>query len=276
MKYFFLSLFYLPFALGGLPAIASLYGQTAGVPVLGAGLPGQQEIAPPTDLSASDGTYDQFVLIRWTPSEKASSYKVFRANKPESGTLQEISRGWQKSTWMCDYSALPDVDYFYTVVAYDGKQMSSAGSFDKGFIRKKPAVAIEEDNLLSQQDIRFGTDERKFFLMISNIEADSMIYAPEQEFAFKVNLENIFEVSSPRTELRYFLSKDARLDWADTLLGQKVLSSLPPSVKFSLPETVKLPSNLPNGDYYLIVVGSPDGDILQSKTGTFPLKIEHK
>ncbi len=251
--------------------------QSAGTVLVGAGSPGSTStVNPPEDISASDGTYDQFVLIRWSASDRANAYRIFRTIKPDGTALQEISKGWQKSTWLCDYSALPEVDYYYAVVASDGHQTSPAGTLDKGFLKKKPAVAIEGQESLAQQNILFGTDERKFFLLISSVESTEQLYAPGATVSFNVHLQNIFEASSPRTELRYFLSKDTRLDWSDTQVHQKVLSAMPPNVKFTVQESIVLPKDISSGDYFLIVVSSPEGDVLQSKTGHLTLKIQTK
>jgi hypothetical protein len=225
----------------------------------------------PKNIAASDGVYDKFVLIRWEPCEGASQYKVFRSTSAKGAGLQEISNAWQKSTWLSDYSALPNVDYHYTVVASNGKSTSPIGALDKGFIKKSSAIAIEETTLLAENEA-YGSN-RKIFLLIASSLADKDAYRAGETINLNVILQNIFEEQAPRTEMRFYLSADGMLDWNDQLLGTKNLSESRANVKFEMKEVLRLPSNLLPGVYQLITVSSPEGSVLGSKTALTSIKI---
>lgn len=224
--------------------------------------------AQPRQVEASDGLYDQFVLIRWAPSEKAQTYKVMRTADPRANTLEELSRDWQKSTWLCDYSAKPDVDYYYTVVASDGQVVSAISPFDKGYLKKRKSVAQEEE-LLSEA---YGSQKRAF-LLLNNLEVDRDTSLAGQTLEGELFFQNIFTQPVGLTEIRYFLSADAVLDWSDTLLGQMTLSSFPAESASSVKTSLTLPADLIEGAYYLLAVSSPEGDILASKTSLTAIQI---
>lgn len=230
-----------------------------------------QPLQAPLHIVASDGIYDKFVLIRWESSEKASSYKVFRANNSKATSLQEVSNAWQKSTWVCDYSALPNVDYYYTVVASDGKIISPMGTMDKGFLKKSAPMANDERELLAETEV-YGA-QKQIFLLIGEAILDQLTYRAGATVQLGIHFQNIFDQPTPRSEVRYFLSQDAVLDWNDQLLGSKSLSSIPPNARFALTEAVQLPANLLSGNYNLIIVSSAEGAVLSSKTALTTVKI---
>ncbi len=225
----------------------------------------------PRDVVASDGTYDKFVLIRWEPSENATTYKVFRTNSPKATSLQEISNAWQKSTWLCDYSALPNVDYYYTVVASNGKEVSPTGTLDKGFLKKSGPMVIEERELLANADV-YGA-QKQLFLLIAEAVPDRTTYTAGATVRLDINFQNIFDQPTPRSEIRYFLSEDTILDWNDQALGMKSLSGVPANARFALIEQIILPADLLPGNYHLIIVSSAEGAVLSSKTAVAPIKI---
>lgn len=232
---------------------------------------GKPALQAPRDVVASDGTYDKFVLVRWEPSENATTYKVFRTNSPKATSLQEISNAWQKSTWLCDYSALPNVDYYYTVVASNGKEVSPTGTLDKGFLKKASSMAIEERELLADADV-YGA-QKQLFLLIADAVPDRATYTTGATVQLDINFQNIFDQPTPRSEIRYFLSEDTVLDWNDEPLGMKSLSGVPANARFAMTEQITLPDNLLPGNYHLIIVSSAEGAVLSSKTAVAPIKI---
>ncbi|NUO02353.1 MAG: hypothetical protein HUU01_17240 [Saprospiraceae bacterium] len=227
-------------------------------------------IQAPKDVVASDGTYDKFVLVRWETSDQATAYKVFRSTNPKGATLQEVSNAWQKSTWICDYSAQPGVDYFYTVVASNGPKMSPTSNFDKGFIRVRPIANGEEEGLAD--NTAYGAPQQ-VFLLASDVNLSTPQQKAGETVGVGVQLQNIFDKQAPRTEVRFFFSEDAALSWSDKLLATKTLSSTPAQASFVLEESVRLPENLLPGKYFIIVVCSSDGEILNSKTDLTAIQI---
>lgn len=217
---------------------------------------------PPSLLSASDGIYEKYVLILWNKAEHADKYKVFRTTREDGSGLMALKSEWQKSTWMCDYSALPGVDYYYVVVAANEQNVSKLSYPDKGFIKEKRAIATEE-GLISSVDV-FAA-QRKTFLLVADFTSDRTQYRPGARLFLNLNLQNIFDRPSPVSDVRYFLSRNDQLDWEDELLLHKTYDELPAGARFPLRQELELPSDIPPGNYYLFVAVSPGGEILSSK-----------
>ena len=224
-----------------------------------------------TGLNASDGVYDKFVLIRWEAPESGGQYRVFRATSASGASLQELTKSWQKSTWFCDYSAEKGRDYYYAVMGSDGKQSAPLSRFDKGFVRKETDTA-QEDLLSANTPDRYAAG-RQLFVLVADVQADSALYQQGAAMDLEIALQNIFEESSPRTELHIYLSGDATWDFNDQLLLNKTYSGLPANARVTLKESLTLPAFLLPGMYHLIVVASPEGNILQAKTGSLPINI---
>lgn len=223
----------------------------------------------PTDVKASDGVYDKFVLVLWENSENASSYKVFRSTDPKKSALQEVSRSWQKSNWLCDYTALPGVKYHYAVVASNGKTVSPTSQFDQGHVRTTP-VAIEEGELAENEAY---TSPHLAYLLASGLKPSQQELRAGETFELGANLQNIFDQATSRTEVRIFLSENAQLDWDDQLLGRRNLSSVLPNATFVFTEKLTLPGDVLPGEYHIIMVCSAEGEILGSKTDTAIIQI---
>jgi hypothetical protein len=212
---------------------------------------------PPRDVSASDGEHEKYVLIRWEASETANTYRVFRSTSPNATNLLEISKGWQKNTWLCDYGVQPSVDYYYAVMSFDGKQQSTLSKFDKGFLRKKTEAA--------------GPIQP---LVISAVTPDKTDYKSGEKVALEINLQNLLEEPTQPVEAHIFLSQDVIWDFSDKPIGQKTFSSFPGNLNINLKETITLPDGLlPGTEYKIIVVFATKGDILHSATGVTKIKI---
>lgn len=233
---------------------------------------GLEQAAPlaPTEVRASDGVYDKFVLVLWENSENAHQYKVFRSTDPKKSALQEVSRSWQKSNWLCDYTALPGVKYHYAVVASNGKALSSVSEFDQGHVRTT-SIAAEEDEELTFNEAYAAP--HRIYLLVSGLKVSKPELRAGEDFGLEANLQNIFDQATTRTEVRLFLSKNAHLDWDDQLLNRRNLSSVLPNASFVFTEKLTLPSDVLPGEYNIIIVCSAEGEILDSKTDSIPIQI---
>lgn len=225
----------------------------------------------PANINASDGVYDKFVLIRWEGADHMGEYRVFRATSGSGASMQELTKSWQKSTWFCDYSAEKGRDYFYAVLGSDGKTSSPLSRFDKGFVRKDDKSAYEE-TLSAVEPDKYAAG-RQIFMLVAEVTADSTAYAAGDTVRLRVGLQNIFDEPTPRTELRVYLSTDSAWDFNDALLVSKTYSGFPPELKVTLEESVFLFQNILPGQYHLLVVAAPEGNILQAKTGSTTLNI---
>jgi hypothetical protein len=222
-------------------------------------------VGTPKNVAASDGLYDRYVLIRWEGSENASRYKVFRTDKANGGSLQEVSNSWQQGTWLCDYTALPGVPYFYTVMASNGSINSKTSAFDKGFVKTNGVVENNQKDL-SSTNRELYANPNLVVLMPKTVLTDKKIYKIGETAQLTVKMENINGLPSRPTEVRCFLSKDVTLDWYDKALSVKSLASIPANATLDVRENVTLPVDVLAGDYYLIIVSSSEGDILNSRS----------
>jgi hypothetical protein len=226
---------------------------------------------PPANLNASDGVYDKFVLIRWEPSGKTNEYRLFRAASPSGASLTELTKSGQSSTWFCDYSAEKGKDYYYAVMGSEGRTYSALSPFDKGYLRKEEKVA-QDESLTTLEQEKYAAP-KVVFMLVENIRTDADAYIPGSTTRLSIALRNIFDEPARRTELRLYLSADATWDFNDRLLLSKTYSGFPANAKATLEEAALLPNTLLPGEYFLLVVFSPEGDILNAKTGTTIINI---
>lgn len=262
MNKFFFSLLLLAHAFFGLAQQEVLRFASANVTVT----------APPANLNASDGVYDKFVLIRWEPSDKVGEYRLFRALSPNGGSMIELTKKWQNSTWFCDYSAEKGRDYFYAVMGTDGKSTSALSPFDKGFLRKDDPIA--QDESLSEVSQERYAAPKMVFMLVENVMTDLDTLVSGTAAMVKVALQNVFDEATTRTDVRVYLSKDTTWDFDDPLLLSKTYSSFPANTKVTLAEQFALNEMVVSGEYFLIVVVAPTGDILNAKTGFTQINIK--
>lgn len=239
--------------------------------LMGMGNRSDFSVITPKVINASDGVYDKFVLIRWDSDDKMSEFRLFRASSASGASMQELTKSWQKSTWFCDYSAEKNRDYFYAVIASDKKTSSPLSSFDKGFLKKEEKIAQDESLSATTQD-KYAAG-KQIFVLVSSVDTDIAEYQAGSRVNLNIELQNIFEESTPRTDLLVYLSKDLTWDFEDKLLASKSYSGFPGNLKASINEVVALPENLLPGMYHFIIVAASEGNILNAKTGSVTFKI---
>lgn len=225
----------------------------------------------PTKVEASDGVYEKFVLVRWEACEKALGYRLFRANDPDGGSMIELTQKPQQSTWFCDYGAERDKEYYYSVMVLFEREKSPLSPFDKGYLRKDGKIAQEE--LLTSASPERLASGRPAYLLVSSLDVENRPYLPGESVALAIGLQNIFDDPSLRAEVRVYLSQDTVWDFGDVELLNRQYSSFPANAQTTVHEKIKIPDDLLPGDYCLIVVSMPEGDILQAKAGTIRIKI---
>lgn len=220
----------------------------------------------PASIIASDGVYEKFVLVLWEGADKTGNYRVFRATTDGGASMLELTKNWQKSTWFCDYSAEKGRDYFYAVMGSDGKTSSPLSRFDKGFVRKDDKSAYDE-TLSSVTPDRYG-EAKQIFVLVAEVGTDTSAYAAGNTAKLRIGLQNVFNEPTPRTELRVYLSTDSAWDFNDALLTSKAYSGFPAELKSVLEEQVVLPKKVLPGQYHLLIVTAPEGNILKAQTGS--------
>jgi len=95
----------------------------------------------PTSLNASDGTYTDKVLLSWTPSSGATSYKIYRSASNSSASAMQLDASTMVS--YSDTSAVANVTYYYWVKASNAYGDSAFSTGDSG--RRAVAVTVSFD-----------------------------------------------------------------------------------------------------------------------------------
>lgn len=230
-------------------------------------------IEAPQKVDASDGLHDRYVFVHWEASENANKYKVFRGDKQKGGTLQDISQNWQQGTWFCDYTAVQGVEYYYSVMASNGQINSKISINDKGFVKKKDVAEGTDNRLSSNENKPIYSDPRLVPLQISTVTTDKLTYKVGETAIVSTQLKNILETNSSRTEVRYFISKDAIFDWDDKNIGFKTISSVQAEASLNMKESIVIPNQLVDTECYIIVVSSAEGRVIESQILPFKITV---
>jgi len=91
---------------------------------------GPETLLPtPTGIQASDGIFEERVLITWTPSDDARGYLISR-----DSVDYVVAETGRVDRWV-DTSVYSDVEYVYWVRATDGERVSYESASDTGFAK---------------------------------------------------------------------------------------------------------------------------------------------
>ena len=96
--------------------------------------------APPTGVSASDGTFADKVRVSWSASSGATYYKVFR-NTSNTHSGETVLTTSATSSPYDDTSATPGTTYYYWAQACNSGGCSSYSSYDTGYRAVTPPAA---------------------------------------------------------------------------------------------------------------------------------------
>lgn len=236
---------------------------------MGAG--NEAEAMAPGNVHASDGVYDKFVLVRWEAGEQSGQFRVFRALSVRGASMQELTAKPQKSTWFCDYSAEKGRDYYYAISEVSTGGETQLTPFDKGFIRKDGKLVMDESlSAVPTDKVAAG---KQVYVLIEEIQTDTSVFRAGETVAYRLQLSNLFDETTPRTDIKIYLSTDNTWDFEDQLLVSKSYSGFPGSTRPLLKESLELKNPLVPGNYFLIAVAAPQGQILEAKTAVTPLTI---
>ena len=87
-------------------------------------------VPSPSNLIASDGTYQDHIALSWDPVLDADSYVVYRSAASSSG-FQEIVR--VNNPFYTDTTIEADTVYYYKIKAKQGDYVSEASNMDSGY-----------------------------------------------------------------------------------------------------------------------------------------------
>ena len=99
----------------------------------------EKPLLPPANVSASNATDSDAVVVTWSASENATSYEVWRAAANNSASASKIAS--PTTTSYRDTSAVPATTYWYWVKAVNSKKTSEFSPYASGS-RKKIATAV--------------------------------------------------------------------------------------------------------------------------------------
>ncbi len=99
----------------------------------------EKPLLPPKNVSASNATDSDAVVVTWSASENATSYEVWRATANNSSSASKIAS--PTTTSYRDTSAVPATTYWYWVKAVNSKKTSEFSASASGS-RKKIATAV--------------------------------------------------------------------------------------------------------------------------------------
>lgn len=120
--------------------------------------PSNQTVVTPSNVSASDGTFVDRVLVTWSGSS-GNYFKVFRAGELEDEVV-EIS-GWIPDFSFDDFTGLEDKTYYYLVKASANGSGDNEGDFggpDDGWRSSNPDAACETWSIYNHSGAAIDTD----------------------------------------------------------------------------------------------------------------------
>ncbi len=103
------------------------------------GFGGGEAVAPPSQVTASDGVYSDKVLVSWTPPAKGAHYEVWRNTSESADGATCIARSVGGTTY-ADTKATPDTQYYYWVRVRSSGGSSQGGPWDVGYRAARPTV----------------------------------------------------------------------------------------------------------------------------------------
>ncbi len=104
---------------------------------------------PPQTVTASKGEFENFIVVRWSRSEGADFYRVFRGQSADPDEIAQAPAGEGiTETVFQDSGAQPGRNYFYFVQAVNSAGASPFSSGDYGFT----ALAESADDVYENND----------------------------------------------------------------------------------------------------------------------------
>ena len=103
----------------------------------------------PSSVTASDGTFADYVKISWQPVADAAVYEVWRSTEGSSATATRIGEVNRTFTNYMDSSVNVETHYDYWVKAVNVVGASALGSGDVGWPLFGPAIRVNNQSALS-------------------------------------------------------------------------------------------------------------------------------
>jgi len=153
-------------------------------------------LSPPTGVSAGDGTYADKVRVTWNTVSGATDYEVWRATT--NSTSSAVKIGKTSGAVYDDFSAAPDMLYYYWIKAKSAEQTSGFSSPDSGF-RAPTATSLSAPTSVSASDGAFAGKVRITWSAVSGASFYEVWRATTNESAFAVKLGNVAGTSHDDT-----------------------------------------------------------------------------
>ncbi len=116
----------------------------------------------PQQITASDGTYSKYVLIKWMSSGSAKSFQVYKSSDQDIDNATLLNQKTLESSWLLDYDVQPGKKYNYWVKAtYGAEPTSPYSQKDEGFAANLEKIAVEEEQIeASIKNLAINVPER--------------------------------------------------------------------------------------------------------------------
>lgn len=212
----------------------------------------QSEIKPPSVVRASDGTFSNYVLVRWNAPPSAQAYKIYRSTGSINGQTVEISNEWQRSTLLYDYGAAPGVRYFYRVIANFSGVSSAQSIADLGYVKNNDPIAAN------------FTPSEYLEPLLSNSRSSTIIArwdTPTADSVYFIGLDQTIAVSGLVSNANNLDVSDLRLEIYDnqeaSYLEENPVLTAPLADEFeTISKQFDIAVDLPTtpGLYYLLIV----------------------
>ncbi len=138
---------------------------------------GSRSLAAPTNVSASDSTYDDRIQISWTSEPEADSYQVYRSEL----FGPEILLGTTGSTPYDDFTATPAEVYLYSIVSVNEHGVSQRSDTDEGYRQVEAPTGVSAtsaafpDRVVISWSLAESVDEYRIFRSSTGSFSDAII-----------------------------------------------------------------------------------------------------
>ena len=170
----------------------------------------------PQQISASDGTYAKYVLIKWMSPGSAQSFQVYKSPDLDINNATLLNKKTLESSWLLDYDVRPGKKYNYWVKAtYDAEPTSPYSQTDQGYAANVEKIALDEAQIeASMKNLAINAPER----YITNPYLEPMINDTRS-----LELEDV-NIVSPIKNVRLAPAHDLMLEFNGTIENTELLN----------------------------------------------------
>lgn len=185
--------------------------------------------SPPAQVSASDGTYTDKIVVTWSEVSSATAYNVYYAPSIESSKLL---LGQFTGTFVYVIDAIPGDVWYFWVYSVNSSGESATGTYDTGYVQ--------------------STNPEPADLTISILDVMDGAYTPGETLVVDTKIENIGGTASNVSSITYYASTDTDITPSDVNFGHFEIDSLGAGENWHQDVSLlPIPDSMPSGEYYI-------------------------